>query len=386
MRVNASIGILVLLLFTGSCSGAGSGAGGLGANSQVFIENSSAPKLTQEVYRAKSAQFVDYLDAANPQRKSTDYYRKRLGLIGRRVLPGGPKSNIDLKVYDSARVEIYSPGANAVRITTASMDLLSDDELAAVIAQQLARLKLGQSKRRFEAALDLVPDGDFAQRPLTPEQLLSLEKIFFRTAYSIEQLEKSDDYAYLQLKKKGYSADTLGSALKKLGALPSYSRYAAAHPGASERAERREVAAAKNTAPRTPAVMSKTAISRSPGKSSTLSAPSARSRIEPKAKPAASTRKSSNLEAGRAAGVSAAAPGWYVQVESLQSRAEADRKSVRLFESGYQAVVQRAVVDGVEYYRVLVGPFKSKTLASDRKSAVAALGISKDAPFLKRIK
>lgn len=55
--------------------------------------------------------------------------------------------------------------------------------------------------------------------------------------------------------------------------------------------------------------------------------------------------------------------GWYAQIAAPAKLADADRLANQLKQSGFPAVVETAQVNGQEYYRVLAGPEKSKTMA-----------------------
>ena len=368
-------GVIVVLLMVVACTKHDSPLGvqeqNLAGSPKVFMETSSAPTLEQDVLEVKCREFLKYLDRSNRLRKSSRFYAERLGNVGAKILPSNQELSIDLKVYDADKVEIYSPGHRAIRLTTATMDLFSDNELTALLAQQMARIDLGQSRRRFEVAFDIVPHAGLAKKALSPQQLLSLEQVFFRTGYSPAQLEKSDRYAAKVLESKGLSAAALGSALRKVAALPASSRYAMTHPDAKRRSQRWGDVLVKVSS------ISKAPASVTEGKTSTL------------VRKAVVNPKPSSQKIGKASTLKKSlkiSPGWYVQVESLESLAEANSKKSRLHEAGYQTVLQRAMVKGVMYFRVLAGPYTTSRMAIDHKATIGGLGISDAMPFIKQIK
>ncbi|MGH1486078.1 MAG: SPOR domain-containing protein [Cellvibrionaceae bacterium] len=62
--------------------------------------------------------------------------------------------------------------------------------------------------------------------------------------------------------------------------------------------------------------------------------------------------------------------GWVVQVASLKSKDSAKKLTAKLIKSGFKAYEQSVKTDQGEFFRVFVGPFIDKSLASGAKQKV----------------
>ncbi|MCC6220099.1 MAG: SPOR domain-containing protein [Deltaproteobacteria bacterium] len=79
------------------------------------------------------------------------------------------------------------------------------------------------------------------------------------------------------------------------------------------------------------------------------------------------------------------ASGWYVQVAAKTSDAEAMGLSKRVGNLGLSTTVEQATVKGTRYYRVLVGPFKSREGAQSAERKIKSSRVVDNMPFLKRV-
>lgn len=78
--------------------------------------------------------------------------------------------------------------------------------------------------------------------------------------------------------------------------------------------------------------------------------------------------------------------GWYAQVAAPVSLQDADGLSSKLVNSGFRVSIERAVVKGANYYRVLVGPEENRRMAEMLKSQLGREGYLKTAPFIRKIR
>jgi cell division septation protein DedD len=78
--------------------------------------------------------------------------------------------------------------------------------------------------------------------------------------------------------------------------------------------------------------------------------------------------------------------GWYAQVAAPQKMAEAQEIINKLSASGFKAKIERAEVKGEQYYRVIVGPEKTKDAANKLAQDLRGAGAVGGTPFVKQVK
>ncbi len=76
------------------------------------------------------------------------------------------------------------------------------------------------------------------------------------------------------------------------------------------------------------------------------------------------------------------APGAYVQISAERTESAAVEKLVDLLQAGTNAAVQRVVVNGTTYYRVLIGPLESRRAAELEAARLKDHTVPGGAPFV----
>ena len=77
--------------------------------------------------------------------------------------------------------------------------------------------------------------------------------------------------------------------------------------------------------------------------------------------------------------------GWYAQVAAPQSKAESDTISTKLRNNGFMVAIDTAKVNGVEYFRILVGPEENRAQAEQLVEQLKRESYISGTPFLKMI-
>lgn len=77
--------------------------------------------------------------------------------------------------------------------------------------------------------------------------------------------------------------------------------------------------------------------------------------------------------------------GWYIQAGAYRKNTEADVLTARLTKAGKAPLVQRAKVRDKQFFRVMIGPFASKTAADDAMAELQASKLSNGEPFVRYI-
>jgi cell division septation protein DedD len=78
--------------------------------------------------------------------------------------------------------------------------------------------------------------------------------------------------------------------------------------------------------------------------------------------------------------------GWYAQVGAMPSLAEADRLAQKLKGSGFAVMIEAALVRGDNYFRILVGPERSKQQADLLLAQLRRERYIEGDPFLRVVK
>ncbi len=176
---------------------------------------------------------VTYMDKNNAVLADDNAYTKRLAsLVGTNYVNVDGLS-LNYKVYENPEVNILACANGCIRVYSGMMDLLTDDELVAVIANQIGHI----TNKDTRDALMKMATGDNATNATSAQlnKLLSLsgEKMgtfineLLQVPYSDSQNKAADKYAVTLLKKNGKKAAALESALDKFATMEANDAKAA---------------------------------------------------------------------------------------------------------------------------------------------------------------
>lgn len=179
-----------------------------------------------------SVKMVEFMDTNNTVAgEDTDYYKRLAKLVGTDYI-NVDGLTLNYKVYENPEANIITTADGSIRVYTGMMDILSDDELLAVISTQIGHL----ANKDVRDALLKVASGDNATKAGTAqvEKLLSFsgDKLgtvineLLQVPYSDEQNQKADTFAFDLLKKNKVSTDALVSALNKFAELEASDKAA----------------------------------------------------------------------------------------------------------------------------------------------------------------
>lgn len=77
--------------------------------------------------------------------------------------------------------------------------------------------------------------------------------------------------------------------------------------------------------------------------------------------------------------------GWYVQIGAKQTEAEASELKIKLERTGRQTHIESATVNGIFYYRIVVGPFDSRSAAVQVKTEITNQKLVEDSSYLRLV-
>jgi metalloprotease len=241
---------LASLLLTAACLYSNAQFGKLKVNSKtVDAATSGAKALTFSNDDAIkiSKQAVDWMDTHNKVAEENDPYNKRLNrLFGDHAGEDGMALNY--KVYLVTDINAFACADGSVRVFSSLMDILTDDELLAVIGHEIGHVKNEDTKDAIKSAYmrAAVKDGASSQsgavRTLADSELGEFANAFLGASHSRKQESQADSYSYDFLKRHNYNVIGAYTAYKKLSLLGSGSKQKnsekmmSSHPDSEERA------------------------------------------------------------------------------------------------------------------------------------------------------
>ncbi len=95
---------------------------------------------------------------------------------------------------------------------------------------------------------------------------------------------------------------------------------------------------------------------------------------------------SSSGSAKKFAFVSSLPKGWFVQIAAPKSSEEAEAVAGQLSKSGFPVMIEKAEVRGERYFRVVVGPERSRELSERLSGQIKRDGAVKGDPFIRMVR
>ncbi|MDR2956257.1 MAG: M48 family metalloprotease [Prevotella sp.] len=172
-----------------------------------------------------SVKIVEFMDNNNTvAQEDSEYYTRLAGLVADNYVTVDGLS-INYKVYENPEANIIATSDGSIRIYSGMMDMLSDEELLAVVSTQIGHIANKDVRNNLlkVASEDNATKASSAQL----EKLLSFsgDKMgtvineLLQVPYTDDQNKAADSYAYDLLKKNGTDTDALVSALTKFAEL-----------------------------------------------------------------------------------------------------------------------------------------------------------------------
>lgn len=213
----------------------------LGAASKM----GEAVTLTDTEVKASARQMRDYEEANVEKVAPTDdeHVARLEKLVSKYKFYDG--LTLNYKVYQSDEVNANASADGSVRVYTALMDMMTDDELLFVIGHEIGHVKLGHTIKAQRTALAMAGAKEGASAAggiagqIADSQLGGLLEAVLNAQYSQAQETDSDDYGLALMKTSGHNAKSAASALRKLAELSGGQHsMLSSHPDPNKRAER----------------------------------------------------------------------------------------------------------------------------------------------------
>ena len=249
MKRTIFILILSFALATGSAQDWGRIISGI-------IKAGKALSISDEELANVVRESVDAMDRSNNVCPESSRYTKRL----RRLTKGMDDADgipLNFEVYKTSELNAFACPDGSVRVFSALMDLLGDEELLGVIGHEIGHVALRHSKKAWReellrsAASDAIGAFSDTWAGLSESVLGNIAGAAISAKHSRVQENQADSYGYEFLKENGRNPWAMGLAFRKMKKLsesdePKYSKLLqpfSTHPDFDERIERiREMA------------------------------------------------------------------------------------------------------------------------------------------------
>lgn len=209
-----------------------------------------AVSLTDEEIARLSRQSVEWMDAHNPVAADTTTYALRLKRLTQGIedADGLP---LNFKVYLVTDVNAFACGDGSIRVFAALMDLMTDDELMAIIGHEIGHVIHADVKHAMKNAYLAsaarnaagAAEGSALAR-LSGSQLGEVVTAFTGAQFSQKQEYAADAYGFEFAVKHGFSPYGMSDALGKLVELSKGAKAStvqqmfSSHPDSEKRAAR----------------------------------------------------------------------------------------------------------------------------------------------------
>ena len=168
---------------------------------------------------------------------------------------------LNFKVYKTTQYNAFACPDGSVRVFSALMDILNDNELLGVIGHEIGHVALRHSKKVWQDALlrsaasDVIASKSRSWAGLSDSYLGEITSVALSAKHSRWHETQADDFGYEFLKKNGKNPWAMGLAFKKLKAISQQkdcSKYEklleafSSHPDFDERINRMRSKAEKD--------------------------------------------------------------------------------------------------------------------------------------------
>lgn len=174
-----------------------------------------------------------------PSGSSYDIRLKKL--ISRYAARDGHTFNY--KVYLTKQVNAFAMADGSIRVNSALMDLMTDEELLFVLGHEIGHVVKQHSKKKviLAYASSALRKGLASQEneigQIARSVIGSLAERLANAQFSQHEEREADQYAVQFLQSEGYSTQAAVSALEKLAELARRHTFLSSHPDPEERAK-----------------------------------------------------------------------------------------------------------------------------------------------------
>ena len=240
MKIRACVVAISLATLLSGCQNLDSSAL-MQSGAQAF----QAVTLSNDQVKALSEQSCQQMDSEAQIAQPGSEYQKRLDKIAAALGNNINGTPANYKVYITKDVNAWAMANGCIRVYSGLMDMMSDNEVEAVLGHEMGHVALGHVKKGMQVAL-----GTNAVRAaaasaggivgsLSQSQLGDLGEKLVNSQFSQRQESEADDYSYDLLRKRGINPSGLATSFEKLAKLEAgrQSSMFDDHPASEARAQ-----------------------------------------------------------------------------------------------------------------------------------------------------
>ncbi|MDR1841302.1 MAG: M48 family metalloprotease [Holophagales bacterium] len=198
----------------------------MGALMGAAAKGAQSLMITDAEISQYAKEYMQYMDAQNPLCKTTDSSMATREVAARlaniaSAIPADLKNSLNLNIlaYNVNDVNAFATASGDVRVFSGLMNVMTDDQILAVIGHEIGHVANKDSKDAFVMALRISALKDVAGAmggrvaALTNSQLGELAETIANNKYSQNQESQADVYGYEFLKRCGKDPANLASSL-----------------------------------------------------------------------------------------------------------------------------------------------------------------------------
>ncbi|ELX0895230.1 M48 family metallopeptidase [Salmonella enterica] len=203
--------------------------------------------LSDAQVKALSDQSCQELDSKAKIAPASSEYAKRLTKIAAALGDNINGQPVNYKVYETKDVNAFAMANGCIRVYSGLMDMMTDNEVEAVIGHEMGHVALGHVKKGMQVALGTnavrvaaaAASAGGVVGSLSQSQLGDLGEKLVNSQFSQRQESEADDYSYDLLRKRGISPAGLATSFEKLAKLEAgrQSSMFDDHPASAARAQ-----------------------------------------------------------------------------------------------------------------------------------------------------
>ncbi|KQN64632.1 MULTISPECIES: M48 family metallopeptidase [unclassified Erwinia] len=205
-----------------------------------------AVTLSDEQVKELSAKSCQQMDAENQVAPASSPYTQRLNKIAASLGDNINGTPANYKVYLTKDVNAWAMANGCIRVYSGLMDLMTDNEVEAVVGHEMGHVALGHSRKAMQlayattAARTAAASAGGVAASLSQSQLGDLGEKLIGAQFSQTQETQADDYSFDLLKKRGVNPNGLVTSFEKLAKMEGGSGGGSlfdSHPASQERAD-----------------------------------------------------------------------------------------------------------------------------------------------------
>ena len=201
--------------------------------------------LSDAQVKALSDESCKELDSKATIAPASSQYAQRLKTIAAALGDNINGQPVNYKVYIQKDVNAFAMANGCIRVYSGLMDMMTDNEVEAVIGHEMGHVALGHVKRGMQVALSTnavraaAASAGGIVGSLSQSQLGALGEQLVNAQFSQRQESEADDYSYDLLRKRGINPLGLATSFEKLAQQEAgrQSSMFDDHPASAARAE-----------------------------------------------------------------------------------------------------------------------------------------------------